>query len=205
MSHRERCMAGVFNKILGHLGIIKDTDRPGKESSPVPLLPKTELPATRVQACGGATISTNQKANECARVSTFNVVFNKEMPGAAKGGSMTNKAVPTGFRVRVSVPVHNEPFAPVVIECTPGSGGVQGLQWYSEKLMMDEDGDVAQEFLDEVISQASGPHAGYTRMLPSFKIKMKTRPAKLKGPVHTYDGNVVQTVESSCTFMKQKS
>lgn len=72
--------------------------------------------------------------------------------------------------------------------------GYQGLQWYSEKLMMDEDGDVAQEFLDEVVSHASGSHSGYTRSLPSFKTKVKTRPARLKGPVRTYDGNVVQPV-----------
>lgn len=186
MSHRERCMAGVFSKILGHLGLIKDKNV-STNASPLELpSPVTSCPSPRVPQPP----TLHQKVHECPHISTFNVVFNKDMPPADKG----NAVVPAGFRVRVSVPVCHEPFAPVVIECTPGSGGVQGLQWYSEKLMMDEDGDVAQEFLDEVISHTSGPHSGYTRMLPSFKIKMKTRPAKLKGPVRTYDGNVLQPV-----------
>ena len=33
--------------------------------------------------------------------------------------------------------------------------GLQGLQWYAEKLKMDEDGDVAQEFLTETITSPS--------------------------------------------------
>ncbi|KAH7438972.1 hypothetical protein KP509_04G039300 [Ceratopteris richardii] len=84
-----------------------------------------------------------------------------------------------------------QPIAPVVSECAPGSGGVQGLQWYAEKLMMDEDGDVAQEFLSEIISQTQAPGCNY------FEVKLPTKAAKLKGPLCTLDGNVHQFVESS--------
>ena len=72
--------------------------------------------------------------------------------------------------------------------------GLQGLQWYAEKLKMDEDGDVAQEFLDEVVSHAPG---SLPRACRNFKLIVKTIPAKLKGPVCTSDGNVVQCIEST--------
>ncbi|KAI5082961.1 hypothetical protein GOP47_0002704 [Adiantum capillus-veneris] len=195
MSHRERCMSGVFSRILGHLGLIKDNHPPSKVSSePQPLPTSDSFPCEEPP-------SSNKKTQDCTHIGTFNVVFNKDVSPADKAAE---KKLPTGFRVRVSVPVCHEPFTPVVIECTPGSGGVQGLQWYSEKLMVDEDGDVAQEFLDEVTSQASGPQVGYNRLLPSFRLKLKTRPAKLKGSMCTYDGNVVQIVEPFMST-KQKS
>lgn len=103
---------------------------------------------------------------------------------------------PLGFGVRVAVPSEKKLNAPVVSECKHGTGGVQGLRWYAENLKMDEDGDVAQEFLYEVMPKASGPQSA--SMLTSFKAKMQTRPVKLKGPVCTLDGNVHQSVEC-CT------
>ena len=60
--------------------------------------------------------------------------------------------------------------------------------------MMDEDGDIAQEFLDEVLLHAASP---LQRSRRNFKIIVKTIPAKLKGPVCTFDGNVVQCMESN--------
>lgn len=85
--------------------------------------------------------------------------------------------------------------APVVSECTPGAGGVQGLQWYVEKLMMDEDGDVAQEFLKEVVPQP--PAGGMRHSSSNFEVKLPTNTVKLKGPLCTLNGNVHQFVESS--------
>ncbi|MCO5571066.1 hypothetical protein L7F22_024797 [Adiantum nelumboides] len=199
MSHHDRCMSGVFSRILGHLGLIKDTQASAKVSIEPQPLPTSDLLPIQSQACGEPP-PTIQQSQDHTHIGTFNVVFNKD---ACLVDKAAEKKLP-GFRVCVSVPGYQEPFTPVVIECTPGSGGVQGLQWYSEKLMMDEDGDVAQEFLDEVILQPSGPQVGYARLLPSFKLKLKTRPAKLKEPVCTCDGNVVQTVDPFLCS-KQKS
>eukprot|EP00249_Psilotum_nudum_P007925 c20915_g1_i1 orf=326-625(-) len=84
---------------------------------------------------------------------------------------------------------------PVISQCTPGAGGVQGLRWYAEKLQMDEDGDVAQEFLDEVVLHASC--SDDLRKPPRFEVKMLTRPVTPKGPICTSDGNVHQFVESA--------
>lgn len=101
---------------------------------------------------------------------------------------------PAGFTVKIAVPKEKGLLAPVVSECTPGAGGVQGLRWYAEKLMMDEDGDVAQEFLDEVIPQSS---ASSIQNPSNFEVKMPTRPVKLKGPLCTLNGNVHQSIEPS--------
>ncbi|KAH7422214.1 hypothetical protein KP509_13G097000 [Ceratopteris richardii] len=210
MSYRERCMSGVFSKILGHLGLGKHSHASAKGKSPeaapppstqsFPTVSGDSFP-TQVHACR-APLPSSQQTHERGHMGTFNVVINQD--GVPKEKKVAEKTTAAGFRVRVSVPVYHEPLTPVVIECTSGSGGVQGLQWYSEKLMVDEDGDVAQEFLDEVIAQSSGSHVGYAKMHTSFKLKMKTQPAKLTGPVHTFDGNVVQTLQPS-TFSRQNS
>eukprot|EP00250_Pteridium_aquilinum_P024357 c28967_g1_i1 orf=383-802(-) len=105
------------------------------------------------------------------------------------------EATPSAFIATRSVfKEQRRALAPVVSQCTPGAGGVQGLQWYAEKLMMDEDGDVAQEFLNEVILQ---PPAGGTRNSSNFEVKLPTKPVKLKGPLCTLNGNVHQSIESS--------
>ncbi|KAL3687796.1 hypothetical protein R1sor_014105 [Riccia sorocarpa] len=103
-------------------------------------------------------------------------------------------ASPGGFGVRVAVPLEPAVRGPVVSQCTYGNGGVQGLKWYADKLRVDDDGDVAQEFLSEVIPETPGPYN--KRRPPRFESVPRTRPAKLKGDVHTHDGNVHQHVES---------
>ena len=65
--------------------------------------------------------------------------------------------------------------------------GVQGLSWYAKELRADDDGDVAQEFLREVVPEARDLNA---TTAPSFEAVRHTRPVKLKGPVCTQDGNV---------------
>lgn len=104
--------------------------------------------------------------------------------------------IPARFSVQVAVPTEREVPAPVVSECPHGAGGVQGLRWYAEKLKMDEDGDVAQEFLSEVSPRASGKGPDNSRS-SHLVVKMHTRPVKLKGPVSTLDGNVHQCIQPS--------
>lgn len=91
-----------------------------------------------------------------------------------------------GFSVKVAVPTDPVVHAPVVTECN-GNGGVQGLSWYAKELRADDDGDVAQEFLREVVHEAQDPKANPP---PCFEAVRHTRPVKLKGPVCTQDGNV---------------
>ncbi|KAI5079217.1 hypothetical protein GOP47_0006888 [Adiantum capillus-veneris] len=116
--------------------------------------------------------------------------FFKDDNRHADQSAETSPPAPFGAKrvVKGRVPV------PVVSECTPGAGGVQGLQWYAEKLMMDEDGDVAQEFLKEVVSQ---PSCGGSGSSSNFEVKSPAKPVKLKGPLCTLNGNVHQSVESS--------
>lgn len=61
---------------------------------------------------------------------------------------------------------------------------MQGLTWYAKELRADDDGDVAQEFLREVAPEARDLNA------TTLEAVRYTRPVKLKGPVHTQDGNV---------------
>jgi hypothetical protein len=82
---------------------------------------------------------------------------------------------------------------PVVSKCTYGNGGVQGLKWYSERLRVDDDGDIAEEFLSEVVPADPGNRNRRAR----FEcVRQKTRPVTLKGPVCTHNGNVHQIIET---------
>ncbi|XP_073389237.1 uncharacterized protein [Physcomitrium patens] len=91
-----------------------------------------------------------------------------------------------GYSRRVTVPADPIVYAPVVTQCN-GNGGVQGLTWYAKEFRADDDGDVAQEFLREVIPNARDLNA---TMPPCFEAVRHTRPVKLKGPVCTQNGNV---------------
>ena len=66
---------------------------------------------------------------------------------------------------------------------------LQGLQWYAEKLKMDEDGDVAQEFLSETITSHSDSDNH------NLEVKIPAKPIRLKGPLCILNGNVYQYVE----------
>ncbi|CAK9196784.1 hypothetical protein BDL97_11G055400 [Sphagnum fallax] len=95
-----------------------------------------------------------------------------------------------GFSVKVAV---SADITPVLARCY-GHGGVQGLTWYAENLRADDDGDVAQEFLEEVLPSETqgGPHNKKSRLL-AFETVLHTKPVKLKGPVRIQDGNVHQS------------
>ena len=67
----------------------------------------------------------------------------------------------------------------------------QGLRWYAKRLRIDEDGDVADEFLDEVSPETTAlPVDNHTR----FKLKYSTRPVKVERQL-VADGKLQQYVE----------
>jgi hypothetical protein len=69
----------------------------------------------------------------------------------------------------------------------------KGLKWYSERLRVDDDGDIAEEFLSEVLPAGPGNRNRRAR----FEcVRQKTRPVTLKGPVCTHNGNVHQIIET---------
>ncbi|XP_024387436.1 uncharacterized protein [Physcomitrium patens] len=64
-----------------------------------------------------------------------------------------------------------------------------GLTWYAKELRADDDGDVAQEFLKEVIPESRDPSVITPSGFEAVAAK-HTRPLKFKGPVCTQNGNV---------------
>ncbi|MBA0753312.1 hypothetical protein Gogos_021133 [Gossypium gossypioides] len=101
-----------------------------------------------------------------------------------------------GFSVPVQVAAARPHPAPLLLPCTSSDGGVQGLKWYAKRLRIDEDGDVADEFLDEVLSQTSGSaNAENEKAFPKFQVKYNTRAANVKTQVMSHDGKIQQCVE----------
>ncbi|KAB2626422.1 hypothetical protein D8674_042936 [Pyrus ussuriensis x Pyrus communis] len=98
-----------------------------------------------------------------------------------------------GFRVPVQVAVDRNLPGPVLVPCRSGDGGVQGLRWHAKRLRIDEDGDVADEFLDEVFPGMSISTEN-NWALPRFEVKHNTKPAKVKTQA-LHDGNIRQCVE----------
>ncbi|CAN7002374.1 unnamed protein product [Brassica oleracea var. botrytis] len=82
-----------------------------------------------------------------------------------------------GFGVPVQVAVERSNAAPILQPCAASDGGVQGLRWYSMRLRIDEDGDVADEFLED----------DNCKTLPR---KCKTKAAKVRGLVISSDGKL---------------
>ncbi|KAF3449459.1 hypothetical protein FNV43_RR10187 [Rhamnella rubrinervis] len=99
-----------------------------------------------------------------------------------------------GFSVPVQVAVERPQSGPVLVPCDSGHGGVQGLRWYAKRLRMDEDGDVADEFVDEVLPQTP-TNTENQRKLPRFEVKYNARPVKVKSQVLSVDGKIQQCVE----------
>ncbi|BAB11097.1 unnamed protein product [Arabidopsis thaliana] len=82
-----------------------------------------------------------------------------------------------GFGVPVQVAVERSNPGPILQPCAALDGGVQGLRWYSMRLKIDEDGDVADEFLEDQ----------NCKTLPR---KCKTKAAKVRGLVISSDGKL---------------
>jgi hypothetical protein len=72
---------------------------------------------------------------------------------------------------------------------------IQGLRWYAKRLRIDEDGDVADEFLEEVLPETSTNTEDHQRPFPKFEVKYSTRPAKVKNLLLSLDGKIRQCVE----------
>ncbi|KAK1568588.1 hypothetical protein Q3G72_026284 [Acer saccharum] len=67
--------------------------------------------------------------------------------------------------------------------------GVQGLRWYAKCLKIDEDGDVADEFLDEVLTETSVNVEEKHTLLSKFEVRYSTKPVKVKNQV-SLDGRI---------------
>ncbi|XP_068306090.1 uncharacterized protein [Pyrus communis] len=98
-----------------------------------------------------------------------------------------------GFSVPRQVVVDRSLPGPVIVPCRSGDGGVQGLKWHAKRLRIDEDGDVADEFLDEVFPGMSISTEN-NRALPRFEVKHNTKAAKVKSQA-LHDGKIRQCVE----------
>ncbi|XP_043716906.1 uncharacterized protein LOC122664932 [Telopea speciosissima] len=100
----------------------------------------------------------------------------------------------SGFSVKVPVAVDRAYMGPVLTPCDLSDGGVQGLIWFAKRLRIDEDGDVADEFLEEVLP---GMLSGLDdhKSLPKFVVKNSTRPTKVRNQVIAIDGRIIHCVE----------
>ncbi|RDX82543.1 hypothetical protein CR513_36655, partial [Mucuna pruriens] len=97
-----------------------------------------------------------------------------------------------GFGVPAQVVVDRPHLGPVLIPSTSGDGGLQGLGWYVKRLRMDEDGDVADEFLVEVSSEMpEAPAVDHHKTQARFKPKNGTKPVKVKKQI-LLDGKIIQ-------------
>ncbi|PKA47740.1 hypothetical protein AXF42_Ash014517 [Apostasia shenzhenica] len=99
-----------------------------------------------------------------------------------------------GFSIQVPVAIEKHNVGPVLVPCSLGEGGVQGFRWYSRRLRIDEDGDVADEFLDEVLLPMSSDAAELSAQ-PRFEVKYTTRPAPVRKQAISLDGNVHPCME----------
>eukprot|EP01018_Ginkgo_biloba_P008154 Gb_40697 [translate_table: standard] len=97
------------------------------------------------------------------------------------------------FEVKMAVPIPRVSQGPVLCQRVSGDGGVQGFRWYAEKLQVDEDGDIAEEFLNEIIPEIT--RSGDLRKPSGFEVKLSTRSVNLRSHTCSVDGNVHQCVE----------
>ncbi|XP_072993457.1 uncharacterized protein [Typha latifolia] len=117
-----------------------------------------------------------------------------------EGGDRTVKIAPQGparaYSVQVPVAVDKPTTArPIIVPCDIGDGGVQGYKWYTRRLRIDDDGDVADEFLYEIPSTISSTDNQIAP--PKFQINYNTRPTVLAMRKQTVaiDGNIQQSLE----------
>lgn len=110
---------------------------------------------------------------------------------AAAAGHQTRR----GFSVQVPVPVDRPAAGPVLMPCAPGDGGVQGFRWYTRRLRIDEDGDVADEFLEEVLPESLINNDASP--VGRFQVKYNTRPTALAMRKQTIaiDGDIRHSLE----------
>ncbi|CAI0472837.1 unnamed protein product [Linum tenue] len=109
-----------------------------------------------------------------------------------------------GFSVPVKVAVDRQQPGPILIPCKAGDGGVQGLRWYAKSLKIDEDGDVANEFLDETISLFPTPTSfsfgNDPSALPRFEARSNVRHAKVRRQFMSPEGKFLNCIEHQGGF-----
>lgn len=116
-------------------------------------------------------------------------------PMTAKFAAPAHRLPRKGFSVPVQVPVERAPLPPLLVACPEGDGGIQGLNWYARCLRIDEDGDVADEFLDEDSPDISTSTEEQSRPLPRFKVKCSTKNAEVKKQKLLPNGRIQHLVE----------
>ncbi|CAN4099768.1 unnamed protein product [Withania somnifera] len=100
-----------------------------------------------------------------------------------------------GFSVPFQVAVSRDLPGPILVPCVSGSGGVQGLRWYAKRLRIDEDGDVADEFLNEIPSDTPSSTEANHRKFPRFVLKYNTKPANVTSQALSAAGKIKYRVE----------
>ncbi|XP_016201548.1 uncharacterized protein LOC107642650 [Arachis ipaensis] len=100
-----------------------------------------------------------------------------------------------GFSVPAQVVVDRPQPGPVITPCTSGNGGVQGLKWYAKRLRIDEDGDVADEFIEEISLESSAAAVDHYQMEPRFKLKYNTKPVKVRKQIMSDERKLQHCVE----------
>lgn len=75
------------------------------------------------------------------------------------------------------------------------SSYIQGLTWYAKRLRVDEDGDVAEQFLDEVLPEMPTSTTDNHKPFPRFQINNRNRPAKVENQVILQEGKLQQCIE----------
>lgn len=100
-----------------------------------------------------------------------------------------------GFSVPVQIAVSRDLSGPILVPCVTGAGGVQGLRWYAKRLRIDEDGDVADEFLNEIPLDTLSSTEENHRTFPRFEFKYSTKPAKVTSQALSAAGKIKYRVE----------
>uniref|UniRef100_A0A0D9VBQ2 Uncharacterized protein n=1 Tax=Leersia perrieri TaxID=77586 RepID=A0A0D9VBQ2_9ORYZ len=130
-----------------------------------------------------------------AAVAAGGEVPQDKVAAAAAAAAAAGNVQRRGFSVQVPVPVERQGPGPVLVPCPQGDGGVQGFRWYTRKLRIDEDGDVAHEFLEEVVPESSinndATPAG------RFQVKYNTKSAALamRKQISVVDGDIRHSLE----------
>ncbi|XP_060207589.1 uncharacterized protein LOC132635278 [Lycium barbarum] len=115
-------------------------------------------------------------------------------PSSVDAAAQAQNVPRRGFSVPIQVPVERPQFAPILVPCSLLHGGVQGLRWYAKRLRIDEDGDVADEFLVEILRDTPSSTEEHHRQYPKFELK-STKPAKVTSQVLSAAGKIQHRVE----------
>ncbi|KAL6888596.1 hypothetical protein ACP4OV_009622 [Aristida adscensionis] len=161
---------GLLRRIAGLLGISRDdADHP---DAPAPA-----------------------HAHASASASAAEFPQDRAAAAAAAAAAAGMQGTRRGFSVQVPVPVERQGPGPVLAPCPQGDGGVQGFRWYTRRMRIDDDGDVADEFLDEVIPESSINNDASP--VGRFQVKYNTKPAALAMRKHiiAIDGDVRHSLE----------